>query len=115
MSGTFVNFGWVVALPGRTITTGNVQVAIDDVIHPLASECLKNRADISRGFPSFDTTQAIRCFVIDSTKYTNGLHTIGWLVTDSTGQADGIGSRFFTIANPSSTTNSSGGVNKELR
>ena len=103
VSGTFVNFGWVVALGGRTIPAANVQVAIDGVILPQASECLTNRADITQGFPGFDTTQAIRCFVIDSTKYANGLHTIGWLVTDSAGQADGIGSRFFTIANPAIT------------
>ena len=39
---------------------------------------------------------------VDTTLFANGPHTIGWLVTDSTGQADGIGSRFFTVANGAS-------------
>ena len=38
-------------------------------------------------------------FTLDTTTLTNGLHTIGWLVTDSYGRADGVGSRFFTVAN----------------
>lgn len=40
----------------------------------------------------------------DTTQFANGAHIIGWLVTDSTGKADGIGSRFFTIANSTMTT-----------
>jgi hypothetical protein len=38
--------------------------------------------------------------VIDTTKLANGLHTISWLVTDSAGVSEGIGSRFFTVNNP---------------
>jgi beta-lactamase superfamily II metal-dependent hydrolase len=102
VTGTFVNFGWVLPLTGRTVPAASVKVAIDGVFLPQSSECLTNRADIDAGFASFDTSQAIRCFTIDSTRYSNGVHTIGWLVTDSTGQTDGIGSRFFTIANASS-------------
>jgi hypothetical protein len=106
VSGTFVNFGWVLPLAGRTIAPGSVRVAIDNVILPQSSECLTSRPDISQAFPAFNTSQAIRCFTIDSTKYANGLHTIGWVVIDSTGAADGIGSRFFTIANPPLTFDS---------
>lgn len=105
VSGAFVNFGWVLALPGRTIPAANVRVGIDNVLLPQTSECLTDRSDITNGFPGFDTSQAIRCFTIDSTKFSNGLHSIGWLVTDNTGQADGIGSRFFTVQNPAPTGN----------
>lgn len=106
LSGTFVNFGWVLAQPKRTVPASSVQVAIDGVFLPQASECLTSRSDISDGFPAFDTSQAIRCFTIDTTRYANGLHTIGWVVADNTGQADGIGSRYFTIANPTFTFDS---------
>jgi sugar lactone lactonase YvrE len=41
----------------------------------------------------------IAAFEIDTTALTNGLHTIGWTVTDSAGRVDGIGSRFFTVFN----------------
>lgn len=100
VSGSFVNFGWVLTPnAGATVPAGNARVAIDNVYLPQSSECLTSRADITQGFPLFNTSQAIRCFRIDTTKYADGLHTIGWVVTDSAGQADGLGSRFFTIAN----------------
>jgi hypothetical protein len=41
----------------------------------------------------------IAAFEIDTTTLSNGLHTIGWTVTDSAGRVDGIGSRFFTVLN----------------
>jgi hypothetical protein len=39
-------------------------------------------------------------FVLDTTTLSNGLHTIVWVVTDDKGATQGIGSRFFTVANP---------------
>jgi hypothetical protein len=38
-------------------------------------------------------------FYLNTRTYTNGVHTIAWNVTDDAGNADGIGSRFFTITN----------------
>ena len=46
---------------------------------------------------------AIGVFNLDTTKLTNGLHTIAWSVTDDHGRADGIGSRFFTVQNGASS------------
>jgi hypothetical protein len=40
-------------------------------------------------------------FVLDTTKYEDGLHNIAWGVVDSAGQANGIGSRFFNVLNSS--------------
>ena len=37
--------------------------------------------------------------MLDTTKLTNGLHTIAWTATDSAGMTAGIGSRFFRVAN----------------
>jgi hypothetical protein len=77
-----------------------VRVAIDGVF--LAGvPSVSARADISAGFPQFNTTQAGRGLFIDTTAYANGTHTIGWLVTDSLGAADGVGSRFFKVQNAS--------------
>ena len=37
--------------------------------------------------------------IIDTTALTNGLHTISWIATDSEGQSEGLGSRFFRVLN----------------
>jgi hypothetical protein len=71
---------------------------------------MSNRTDISGGFPSFNTNGAGRGLFIDTTAYSNGVHTIGWLVTDSTDQADGVGSRFFTVANGAMVAASAAGA-----
>lgn len=46
---------------------------------------------------------AVGAYVVNSTTLTNGRHTIGWSVEDSSGRAEGIGSRFFTVANGADT------------
>jgi hypothetical protein len=38
-------------------------------------------------------------FSLNTTAYANGLHVIAWSVTDSAGRIEGIGSRFFQVAN----------------
>ena len=38
---------------------------------------------------------------LDTTAYANGVHTIAWIAMDNAGNADGIGSRFFSIVNTS--------------
>ncbi|MCP5053145.1 MAG: hypothetical protein GY940_38615, partial [bacterium] len=38
-------------------------------------------------------------FDIDTTAFTNGVHTIAWSVTDNAGNSQGIGSRYFSIQN----------------
>jgi hypothetical protein len=39
---------------------------------------------------------------LDTTALSNGVHTIAWIVTANNGETDGIGSRYFTVANGSS-------------
>jgi hypothetical protein len=51
-----------------------------------------------------NTNNAVGGFAFDTTRYANGLHTIYWVVTDSAGNQEGIGSRFFTISNPCTGT-----------
>jgi hypothetical protein len=103
VSGTIFNFGWAVS-PNLIATDGStIRVYIDNVFvgNPVYNQ---SRADIAGLFPGYPNTSggngAIGFFRIDTTAYANGVHTIAWVVTDSAGHASGIGSRYFTIANP---------------
>lgn len=42
---------------------------------------------------------AVGYFYLDTTVYENGIHTIQWTVSDDAGNADGIGSRYFSVQN----------------
>lgn len=58
------------------------------------------RADIAALFPGYaNSNSALAYFDFDTTSFANGVHTIHWTVTDSAGNTDGIGSRYFTIQN----------------
>jgi glucose/arabinose dehydrogenase len=46
----------------------------------------------------------IGAYILDTTALSNGIHTIMWVVFDSAGRGEGIGSRFFTVLNGSSLT-----------
>jgi Lamin Tail Domain/Viral BACON domain len=98
-SGMYPNTGWVLTPnAGATISAADVQVAVDGVFLP-GVPSVSDRTDITGGFQTFNTIGAGRGLFIDTTAFANGVHTIGWLVTDSIGKADGVGSRFFTVAN----------------
>ena len=59
------------------------------------------RPDIAGLFPGYANTGGpVGYFRLDTTTLTNGVHTISWVVRDGAGNASGIGSRFFTVANP---------------
>jgi hypothetical protein len=98
---TFVNFGWAltqnpykIPIDGSTLT-----VFVDGVPlgHPTYNQY---RSDIATFFPGFaNSNGAVGFFYIDTTQFSNGVHTIAWSVTDNQGRADGIGSRYFTIQN----------------
>ena len=101
VSGTIVNFGWALAAHGKQIPAdgSTIDVLIDfvPVGHPTYGY---GRADIQALFPGFANTDgAVGFFVLDTRRLTNGLHSIAWVVRDNTGATQGIGSRFFTVAN----------------
>jgi hypothetical protein len=108
VSGSFWNYGWALtpgpnAVDSRTctITNGNVFVSIDSgTLLPVIYG--GQRPDIAAAFPGFSNGSAGGgAFLINSTALMNGTHQIGWLVVDSCGRADGIGSRFFSSLNGS--------------
>jgi hypothetical protein len=47
-------------------------------------------------------------FLLDTTVFRNGIHTLYWNVTDSAGNVDGIGCRYFAILNTSQGSQGSG-------
>jgi hypothetical protein len=99
VTGTLVNFGW--ALSSNPIATdgSTIDVLVDGVAvgHPVYNNF---RADIALLFPNLPNSNgAVGYFVLDTTRLSNGLHTIAWVVRDSVGATQGIGSRFFTVAN----------------
>lgn len=102
VSGTsYVNFGWVltpmpksIPVDGSTITVFVDGVAIG---HPLYDNF---RSDVATLFPGLSNSNgAVGAFTIDTTQLSDGLHTIAWVVADSGGAMEGIGSRYFTVQN----------------
>lgn len=102
-SGTnYVNFGWavtpvtsnVIPKDGSTIT---VYIDNQPVGHPTYNQF---RSDIAMLFPGLQNSQgAVGFYTIDTTKLANGIHTIAWVAVDSAGNAQGLGSRQFTVQN----------------
>ncbi len=101
VSGSLFNSGWALTPnPNKIPEDGStIYVWVDGqkLGHPIYNQ---NRDDIVRLFPGFANTDgAVGAYYLDTTTYTNGVHTIAWSVQDNAGNSDGIGSRFFTIDN----------------
>jgi hypothetical protein len=102
VSGTIVNFGWALtSLPNTIPVDGStIGVYVDGIFlgHPVYNN---SRSDIATLFPGYHNTDgAVGYFMLDTTLLTNGVHTIAWGVVDNAGNAQGIGSRYFTVSNP---------------
>ena len=109
----FINFGWVLTpLPGTVPKDGHlITVYVDSVLRGNLSTPpnLYNayRPDVSTNFPGLNNTGGpgagqggpVGASYIDTTGFANGVHTIFWIAYDDLGRGDGIGSRFFSIAN----------------
>lgn len=97
----FINWGWVLTpLPNHIPVDGStIDVWVDGVNlgHPVYNIY---REDIATFFPGYSNSDgAVGYFYLDTTAYENGVHSIHWTATDSVGNTDGIGSRYFTVAN----------------
>jgi hypothetical protein len=102
---SFINWGWVLTPQPNNIPTdgSTIHVWVDgvDVGQPTYNIY---RSDIAGLFPGYaNSNGAAGYFYLDTTGYENGVHTIQWTATDSAGNTDGIGSRYFTIMNNSSS------------
>jgi hypothetical protein len=104
VSGIFVNDGWALTPPPAAIPAdgSTIWVNVDGVnlAHPVFG---LNRADITGLFPGYaNTNSSAGSFYLDTTAFSNAMHTIAWIVYDNQGRGDGIGSRFFTVQNGAS-------------
>jgi len=104
---SFINWGWVLTpQPNRIPTDGSsINVIVDGVNigHPNYNIY---REDIATLFPDYaNSNGAVAYFSLDTTVYENGVHTIQWTASDDAGNADGIGSRYFSIQNPNTGNN----------
>jgi hypothetical protein len=105
VTANFWNFGWALTPNPNTadsrsctIANGQVSMAIDS--GPLIPVTYGGaRTDIASAFPGFSNgSGGGGAYYLDVSTLANGTHAIGWFVVDSCGRAEGIGSRFFTIA-----------------
>jgi hypothetical protein len=97
----YVNFGWALTQNPYCIPTdaSTINAYIDStaVGRPVYNQF---RSDVATFFPGLcNTNGAVGFFYIDTTKFSNGVHTISWVVYDNQGRGDGIGSRYFTVLN----------------
>ena len=97
----YINFGWALTQVSRCIALdgSTIFVYIDGVAvgHPNYNHF---RSDVAGLFPGLcNSNGAIGFYSIDTTQLANGVHTISWSVTDNAGHSDGVGSRYFTVAN----------------
>jgi len=97
----FINWGWTLTPMPNTIPINGstITVYIDGVpkAHPTYNTY---RADIADLFPGYNNSNgAIGYLYFDTRAYDNGVHTIQWSVKDDANNSDGIGSRYFTVAN----------------
>jgi Leucine-rich repeat (LRR) protein len=97
----FVNRGWVLTPQPNTIpeTGETIDVYVDGVNlgHPVYNLI---RTDVASLLPGYaNSSRAGGFFIIDTTAYENGIHSISWVATDDAGNRDGIGSRYFFIEN----------------
>jgi hypothetical protein len=103
---SFINWGWVLTPQPNCIPTdgSTINVYVDGVNlgHPTYNIY---RPDIASFFPYYcNSNGAAGYFSIDTTAFENGVHTIQWTATDNAGNIDGIGSRYFTVQNPSGSS-----------
>ncbi len=113
VSGIKLTGGWALTQPTTCLVT-KVEVSVDD--GPLQPVIY---GDLKPGFDQYFPTDKFAnspnsgaAYFLDSTTLSNGVHQIGYLVTDSCGHQEGIGSRFFSVLNtgPSVTAGSSAAV-----
>lgn len=101
----FVNWGWVLTPQPNSIPTdgSTINVWVDGVNIGNPTYNIY-RDDIATFFPGYaNSNGAAGYFYLDTTAYDNGVHIIQWTATDTGGNTDGIGSRFFTIQNTGSS------------
>ncbi|MCP4220086.1 MAG: hypothetical protein GY765_35975 [bacterium] len=102
---SYTNVGWALTpMPNSIATDGSTIGLYIDGYHKAWSTYNLYRSDIATLFPGYANSDgAMARFFINTNPYPDGMYQIFWVATDSGGNADGIGSRFFNISNSSRT------------
>jgi hypothetical protein len=97
----FLNWGWVLTpMPNSVPIDGSTISVYVDGVNIRNPTYNLYREDIATLFPGYANSEgAVGLYTLDTTDYENGIHTIQWAAVDNAGNSDGIGSRFFSIAN----------------
>lgn len=110
-STSYNNFGWVLARGGTKASpfygTGASVVVVIDGVAVGSPSGWTSRPDLTALFPSATYSgvdRALGVYTFNPGALALGVHTIAWGVTADNGQADGIGSRYFTTASGASLT-----------
>jgi hypothetical protein len=107
----FMVYGWALAPRGTIPTNGSTITQYVDGAPRGTVTYNQYRSDIATLFPGYaNTNGAIGFSSLNTTTLANGTHTITWVVYDNLGNAEGIGSRFFTVQNGTSALTSAGTV-----
>lgn len=114
---TYKNQGWVLTpLPNKLPEDGStIDVYVDgkQVGKPRYNIA---RSDIAGYFPGYANSDGpAAVYTLDTTAYTNGIHSIFWIAEDNAGNADGIGSRFFSIENLGSGSSANNTAAKKIQ
>ena len=115
----YINFGWVLTPRPKSIPRdgSTIRVYLDGA--PLGTVSYNfSRPDIAALFPGYANSDgAVGFRMIDTTALDDGLHTISWTASDSTGATAGIGSRYFIVSNsaPGTTSSIASGVSASMR
>jgi len=103
---SFVNFGWALTPLPKTIPFdgSTIAVYIDSVevgrLNTPPNVYDQYRPDVAGAFPGLNNSKGpVGAYFLNSTLYTNAVHTLAWIATDNAGAADGIGSRYFEVQN----------------
>ena len=97
----FSNWAWVLTpMPNAIPTDGSTIKAWVDGVEVGSPTYNLYRSDIATLFPGYANSDgAVGVFYLDTTAYSDGVHTLQWSVVDNAGNSDGIGSRYFSIQN----------------
>jgi hypothetical protein len=104
--GTILNRGWVLTPAGKAIPLdgSTIRVYIDGALLSPVTSYNHSRPDVKAFFPGLANSDGPEPRLsIDTTTLADGVHTIAWGVIDDKGAAEGIGSRYFTVQNGSSS------------
>ena len=95
----FIVSGWALAPPPGRISDKGLILWIDGLVVGWPEYGL-SRDDVETDYTGFaDSAKAGGSFVLDTTTFADGWHTLAWSAADSSGAVGEIGSRYFKIMN----------------